>query len=203
MSDSKSSPAHDHETITGTVTSVNFAPKGEVDGLLLDVGGKVVQLNLSPEHAVGAAALVGKSVEATVSPEPKVADHPKGDHPVHKLVSFAGGNGKLEPGHSLKPHEPGHGHPPEKPKHDEGGEAVEVSGKVARINFAKHGEANGVVLDGGDFLHLKPHGMKAAGLEVGHTVTAKGKSRPGATGNRAIDAETVNGAELPAKPAKA
>jgi hypothetical protein len=68
-----------------------------------------------------------------------------------------------------------------------------VVGTVARLNYTRHGEPNGVVLDTGDFVHLKPHGMRAAGLAVGDRVTAAGTVRPLATGGRAVDADEVNG----------
>jgi len=186
--------------LLGIVKDLNFAPKGEVDGLILDVGGATVQVNLPPDRASGASELVGQTVELTVGPEPKAAEHPKGDHPVRKLIAFEGDHAR-SPDHGRKP-------PLEKPKHEHGpGESAEVSGTVRRLNFAKHGEANGVVLDGGDFAHLKPDGMRRAGLKVGQEVTARGKSKPvpteagGGTGARAIEAEVVNGLELgPKKP---
>ena len=49
-----------------------------------------------------------------------------------------------------------------------------VEGVVTRLNYARHGEANGVVLDGGDFLHLKPDGMKRVELKVGQPIKAHG-----------------------------
>ena len=182
-----------HENLRGTVKAVNFAPKGEVDGMILDVGGGVVQVNVPPDQAGHVAGLVGKDIEVTVGPEPKVAEHPKGGHPVHKLVAFGGENQHGQAaGH--KPHPPGH--KPHPPGH---AEPAEVSGKVARLNYAKHGEANGVVLDSGDFIHLKPDGMKKAGLQVGHEVTAKGKATPTQAGAKAVEAEIINGVGLDAK----
>ena len=65
---------------------------------------------------------------------------------------------------------------------------------MARLNFTRHGEPNGVVLDTGDFVHLKPHGLRAAGLGVGDRVTAAGPAKPLAGGaGRAVEAEEVNG----------
>lgn len=63
-----------------------------------------------------------------------------------------------------------------------------VSGTVVRLNFTRHGEPNGVVLDTGDFVHLKPHGLRAAGLKVGDHVTASGDVRPMAAGGSAVEA---------------
>ena len=180
---------HAEETLEGTVKELNFAPKGEVDGLLLDVGGETIQVNLSPDQAAGVGSKVGRPVKLTVGPEPKVAEHPRGEHPVHKLVAFDG-----EAGHPHEPPHPPHGHKAH-PPHGHG-EPVEVSGTVRRLNFAKHGEANGVVLEGGDFLHLKPDGMKKVGLKVGQDVSARGEAKRSPEGVRAIEAEIVNGVEI-------
>lgn len=176
------------ESLTGTVQAFNFAPKGEIDGLLLDVDGKTVQVNIPPDKGPGVERLVGLSIAVVVGPEPKVADHPKGDHPVHKFIAFQGESAEAKPPHKPEPkraHE-GHGHE----------EPIEVSGTVERLNYAKHGEANGVVLNTGDFVHLKPDGMKAAALKVGQEVSARGKATPSQSGKRAIEAEVVNGKEL-------
>ncbi len=170
MSDPKHEGKPGESTLKGTVRAFNFAPKGEVDGLLIDVDGRVVQVNIPPEKARGARQMVGLAVEMVIGPEPKVADHPKGDHPVHKFVAFAGESPAAEPDHEPRP------------KHG--------------LNYAKHGEANGVVLDTGDFVHLKPDGMKAAGLRVGQEVTARGKATASESGKRAIEADVVNGEEI-------
>ncbi|QEH32947.1 hypothetical protein OJF2_14370 [Aquisphaera giovannonii] len=71
-----------------------------------------------------------------------------------------------------------------------------MTGRVARLNFAKHGEANGVVLDGGEFVHLKPDGMKKLALAIGQEVTARGKATSSQAGSLAIEAEAVNGVEI-------
>jgi hypothetical protein len=178
----------EEKTVSGTVKELNFAPKGEIDGLILDVEGESVQVNVPPDQAASIAGLVGQEVALKVGPEPKVADHPKGAHPVHKLIAFQGHHAHVAGG------EPGPKKP--KPKDDHGhghGEPAEVRGTVKRLNYAKHGEANGVVLDDGDFLHLKPDGMKKAGLKVGQQVSAKGHAKPSRSGGRAIEVEVVNG----------
>ena len=67
-------PKNDHpgeETLRGTVQAVNFAPKGEIDGLLLDVDGEAVQVNVPPDRAAGVAKLIGRAVAVKVGPEPK------------------------------------------------------------------------------------------------------------------------------------
>lgn len=173
----------DEQTVRGTVQALNFAPKGEIDAFLIESGGALVQVNLPPHLGPHARTMLGQEVAILTKPEPKVADHPKGDHPV---FAFAGFEGQDEQDTAVEP--PGDGKP--KPKGKPEGTA-EVSGKVERLNYAKHGEANGVVLDSGAFVHLKPDGMKKLGLAVGQDVTAKGPGH-----GDAVDAETVNGVDL-------
>ncbi len=192
MSGSIASAVGGNETLRGTVRALNFAPKGEVAGWMVEVEGTIVQVNIPPDQADLVRDRIGREVEVEVGPEPKVADHPTGDHRVYKIVAGADqskrGPGAGGPGHK----------PPHPPEH---AVSAEVTGHVQRLNYAKHGEANGVVLDTGDFVHLKPDGMKQVGLQVGQPVTARGKGRPTATGGKAIDAEVVNGMELgPKKP---
>ena len=72
----------------------------------------------------------------------------------------------------------------------DGGPAVR--GTVVRFKYARHGAANGVVLDSGDFIHLKPEGMARAGLRIGDAVQAEGDVRPLATGSgQVIEAAKV------------
>jgi hypothetical protein len=74
-----------------------------------------------------------------------------------------------------------------------------VEGTVKRVNFARHGAANGVVLDSGDFIHLKPEGMKKVELKVGDHVTAEGIAALMPLGQRVIEATIVNGVSLSSK----
>jgi hypothetical protein len=167
-------------SVRGTIRGLNFAPKGEVEGFLLDVDGGTVQVNLPPGRAALAARLVGREVVVEVGPEPAAAKHPAGDHPVHQFVKFRD-TPEVE-GLALDS--------------AEGDEVVEVCGTVARLNYAKHGEPNGVVLDTGDFVHLKPEGMRLAGLRVGQEVRARGKGTPPRVKATAIEAGEVNGVAI-------
>ena len=68
-----------------------------------------------------------------------------------------------------------------------------MQGVVKRINYSRDGEANGVVLESGDFIYLKPDGMKKVGLKVGDQVTAEGTATLMPLGQQVIEAKTVNG----------
>jgi hypothetical protein len=166
---------HDPETrvLAGVVRQHNFDPKGGVEGVVLDTATGPVQVNFArgPGSAPATVPPPGTTVRFVVGTDHHAEKHDAGDHPVCEFV--AGAEDGAEPS---------------------GGAVVE--GTVVRLNFARHGEPNGVVLDSGDFVHLKPHGMKQVGLTVGARVTARGASRPTVTGRRAIEATAVNGVEI-------
>ena len=52
-----------------------------------------------------------------------------------------------------------------------------IKGVVASWHLALHGEPNGVILETGEVIHLQPHGMVAAGLDIGSKVNAVGELR--------------------------
>jgi len=58
-------------------------------------------------------------------------------------------------------------------------EAHTVHGRVARLNYARHGEVNGFILDDGTFIHQKPEGAKKHPVRVGDEVDVKGTKRVG------------------------
>jgi hypothetical protein len=123
------------------------------------------------------AVSVGQAVQIAASPEGH--EVPDAEHPVYGLISF-------EPSNGTGPAVDGPSH--------EG--IVRVEGTVSRFNYARHGEPNGVVLDNGDFLHLKPDGMKKVGLRVGQEVAAEGRARLMVLGHRVIEVEVVDGIAL-------
>jgi hypothetical protein len=175
-------PKHDDldaEHLNGIVQAYNFSPKGGVEGLLLTEGDRTVQVNIPPDASLMAAhaAAVGQAVQITASTEGHPV--PDAEHPVYRLISFEPSNGT-----SSAVDEPPH----------EG--IVSVEGTVSRFNYARHGEPNGVVLDNGDFLHLKPDGMKKVELRIGQEVAAEGRARPMVLGHRVIEVEVVDGVAL-------
>ena len=69
-------------------------------------------------------------------------------------------------------------------------------GTVVRINYARHGEPNGVILENGDFIHMKPDGMTLTGLNIGDSVESEGEVQETVLGSRVIEATRVNGIRL-------
>ena len=164
----------DPEVLGGVIVQFNFSPRGGVEGMLLREGDRTVQVNAPPDAwpVMAHAIAIGQETRVAVVPEPESPRHGEGEHPVYRLLSF---NPSEEPG-------------------EDG--PVSVAGVVARFNYARHGEANGVVLEDGDFIHLKPGGMKKLGLRVGQHIAAKGTARHMLMGRRVIEAEVVDGVVL-------
>jgi hypothetical protein len=175
---------HEHklETFHGVLQDFNFSPKGGIEGFLLHSDGRTVQVNVRPEVGFAVVRGIGQNVEATVEPETATAKNVKADHPVYRLVTLTGADRKplifAGPGER---------------------ETVTVHGLVKRINYSRHGEANGVILDSGDFIHLKPEALKRADLKVGDQLTAEGEAGMMPLGQHVVEAKTINGVAVTGK----
>lgn len=165
---------HDPEILGGTIVQFNFSPRGGVEGLLLRNRDRTFQVNVPPDAwpLIGHAVAIGHEARVAAVPEPESPKHGAGEHPVYRLVTLD---------------------PPEESPEDG---PASVAGIVARFNYARHGEVNGVVLEDGDFVHLKPDGVKKLGLRVGQHIEAAGKARRMMMGRRVIEAEIVDGVVL-------
>ncbi|HSU32635.1 MAG TPA: hypothetical protein VLJ11_15485 [Bryobacteraceae bacterium] len=161
-------------TIEGVVEYLNFSPKGSYEALLLKAGKQRVQINFPPEFSeqLGNGVKNGDRVTAEVE---DYDDARKGQHPVYWLLSLAGQKGL----------------------HIGSASGSLIKGKVDRINFAKHGEPNGALLDSGYFVHLKPGGARAVDLKVGQVLEVQGRTKPAAhSPYQVIEADVVNGIDL-------
>ena len=175
------------EKFHGLLQDFNHSSKGGIEGFLLHTDGQTVQVNVTADVGFAVVRGIGQNVEATVEVDSVAVKHGKGDHPVYNLVTLTGNDGKAL-------------------IHSSTGDAdiVTVQGIVKRINYDRHGAANGVVLESGDFIHLTPEGMKRIGLKAGDQVTAEGTSALMPLGQLVIEAKTVNGIDLLSrKPAQA
>ena len=119
----------------------------------------------------GIAAELGPGVLAVPDHSPKTAD---GSHPVYKFESLADAAGQAI----------------EWPEFDAAD--TTIKGVVAALHYARHGEPNGVVLETGEFIHLRPHGMALVGLGVGSKISAVGVERMTVLGTRMLEAHQVN-----------
>lgn len=151
-----------------------YSPKGTVEGVLIDCDGAPAQFVFEAHHPAAAALAALQPGQAVVLEGTAAEPSSKGE-PAHEVFG-------LERLVSVDGHP--HALPAPQP----------VQGRVVRLNYAKHGAPNGVVLDSGDFVHVKPGGFARLGLQVGDTVEAEGEVRPLAGGiGRVMEARTVNG----------
>ncbi|MCZ2498775.1 hypothetical protein GN316_18585 [Xylophilus sp. Kf1] len=191
--------------IEGTFQHLIYSPKGAIEGLLIDSEGAPTQFVTDPQDGsslerLGALragqAVVVEGTEDKPSPKspksPKPSKAPKAPESPEASESTDGGTAhavyRFQRLASVDGEDAG---PPQRP--------AEVSGKVARFNYARHGEPNGFVLDSGDFVHTRPDGFAALGLAVGDDVHAEGPSRPLVDGSgRVVEAHRVNGTAVAA-----
>jgi hypothetical protein len=160
---------------TGTIKALNMSPKGFHEGLLLDTGKTVVQINLPKDDAKIPRDKIAVGAKLTFEVE---AEEPWGEpaHEVFRLVRVVG---------------------------DRSATGVHrFSGKVVALNYALHGEVNGGILDSGEFLHLKPEGAAALGLAEGMKVKGSGELKQAMGGQAVIEASEVNGVPIARKKAK-
>lgn len=170
---------HAHETIDvwaveGRFQQLIYSPKGGIEGLLIDTDGVRTQFVVDPEEPSIADLLVAlRPGQSLVVEGTEAGPSPKGEpaHTVYRFERLASIAGR-----KLDAPEP----------------VASTSGTVVRFNYAKHGAANGVVLDNGDFIHTRPEGFDELGAKVGDKVQAKGAARRLASGNgRAFEADEV------------
>lgn len=164
-------------TIQGQFRHLIYSPHGGVEGVLMGVADGVVQIvfdkhdDASPlafEHLRDGEALVIDAHPA------KPSSKGEAEHPVYDFVRLKSIEGAM----------------PAKRKVAAG---AAYRGVVVRLNYARHGVPNGVVLDSGDFIHLKPDGMAKLGFKVGDRCEADGDAqRLGSDGGWAVEATTVN-----------
>ncbi|MEO6278230.1 hypothetical protein [Roseateles sp.] len=167
------------EFIHGTCQQLLFSPKGAVEGALISMKGSLVQVSASSGKGVALAQATGPGrqlrVLAVPDRSPKAAD---GAHSVFKFKSFADVAGK-----AIKASDAEH-------------VETTIKGVVSAWHFARHGEPNGVMLATGEFIHLRPQGVAAAGLDIGSKVNAVGKLGMTALGTRMLEAHRVNRVDL-------
>jgi hypothetical protein len=167
------------ETLRCLVKAWNFSPKGIVEGLQVEADGYFAQIVFQHEtgNDVARSITIGKTVDLVVETQPLIANA-KPFHTVYRFLS-------MRPSEtSISPAAPSSG---------------TIAGIVARLNYARHGEANGVVLESGDFIHLKPDSMRQIELNIGDHIEADGKIRAMELGGRVIEATTINGVLLKGK----
>jgi hypothetical protein len=160
-----------------------YSPRGGIEGAMLLVDEDELQLVFDPHDAAGTAAFerlrAGARIRVEARPEPASDHHGEPAHHVYALERLVDIDGRAagDPAQDMR--------------------RAPYSGIVVRLNFARHGEPNGFVLDTGDFIHTRPEGMAQLRLGIGDRVEADGEARPLAGGSgRVVEASVVNGRPL-------
>ncbi|MDB5829502.1 MAG: hypothetical protein JWQ73_3722 [Variovorax sp.] len=163
-------------SVEGRFQHLVFSPKGGIEGLMIDTDGVPTQFVTDPHDPAVVDVLSKLRIgQALILEGSERGPSHKGEpeHSVYDFERLVSVDGKA---------------PKAAPRQGD------VVGTVVRLNHAKHGAANGVVLDNGDFVHTRPDGFERLGLKVGDKVRAEGEARPLVTGTgRVIEARTVNG----------
>lgn len=166
--------------ITGTFLQIVYSPRGGVEGFLVDADGETVQFVLDKDDDRSGPLVGGlKAGQAVVVQGAPLPPSPKGEgeHAVRRFARLVSVDGRA----------------PAKAAVAQAG----YSGKIVRLNYARHGAPNGYVLDSGDFVHVKPDGFSRLKLKLGDAVRAEGDAHFLATGGGwAVEAERVNGKKL-------
>lgn len=168
------------EMISGVFRQFLFGPKGGVEGVLLSVKRKIVQVSMSPKEgvAVSHSCKAGKTLRMLGARDNSRRTAAVSTHPVYEFESLADASGeRIE-------------------SRDADANQETIVGSVAALHYAKHGQPNGVVLDTGEFIHMGPEGMALAGLCIGSAVKATGRLGLTVINTRWLDAVQINGIEL-------
>ncbi len=173
--------ANQEESVNGKFQYLIFSPKGSVEGVLLNVDRKPAQIVFARQDAAAPRGFTGlKKGQRVVVQAKRHGPSPKGesDHAVFGFISLTSIDGR-------------------KPAKRAAETPAGFTGVVKRINYARHGEPNGVVLDTGIFVHTKPEGFAALKLKVGDKIRADGAARALQTGGgQVVEATLVNGKRI-------
>jgi hypothetical protein len=172
---------HKAKALRGRIVGFNLSPKGVPEGILLVLAedGETVQINFDPEVAGQVTGVVAEG-QTFIADAIEADAHAEAAHAVFDLISLSDATGRqlFVAAGSAEPD-------------------ISIGGTVVRLNHARRGEVNGGILDSGEFVHLRPHGVKAiGGLCIGQSLVVRGEIRPGWSGHRVIEARTVNGVEI-------
>ena len=163
----------------GACQQLLFSPKGGIDGALVKMKGTVIQVSVTPDKGVALMEVTGPGRQLRVLAVPdRSSKAANGTHPVYKFESFADAAGQ-----AIKTPD---GAPVQ----------TTINGIVEAWHFARHGEPNGVILETGEFIHLRPHGVVAAGLDIGSKVNAVGQLHMTVLGPCMLEAHRVNRIDL-------
>jgi hypothetical protein len=166
------------ETLAGAPAGFNYNPGGVYDSLMLATDVGLVQLNFPAElsEKVVALTVAGSALAAQVRPE-----RSEGQHRVYRLEKLSAGGQELVVAGEAAPE-------------------AEIKGVVKSLNYGRHGETNGFVLENGDFVQLGPKEAARVRLEAGQELTARGRARALPNGKQLLKANMINGVSVKPDP---
>ncbi len=176
-----------NQVLKGQILSYNLSPKGVPEGIILQTADGTVQVNFDSELAGQVTQFATEGQAVVIDARPDAERHADAVHPVFTLLRLSTGsndNAVLV-------------------TKGEAETDITVRGKIIRLNHARRGEINGAILDTGEFVHLRPHGVKAiGGVALGDMLEAQGEVRPGWSGHKVIEASSANGIKIGKPPHK-
>jgi len=171
---------HNHsEMLFGTIRQLLFGTDGGIQGVLLTVKGRTVQVSMSPAEGAALADQLGAGKRMrilAIAALPPVGT--ASAHPLYTFFALSDTGGDPLPLPYTAP-----------------GESL-ITGQVSALHFAPEGEPNGVILDTGELIHVGTAGMAATGLRVGTKIRAIGELGRTSVGGRMLRANQVNGVAL-------
>ena len=177
--------AQSSENVRGSVRSLTTAPRGEIDGAVLD-NGMILHWPPHLEDSFKALAVMGEEVQATGVTEtgPRGDTHFEVTRLTNQRTGAVAENDRRPPPLGRGPRERGRAFL-------RGTETVE--GVVRSFTTAPKGETDGALLDNGTTLHWPPH-LQASFtkvLAVGDRVTATGQRETAPRGERQFEVQLV------------
>lgn len=187
------------EDVQGIVTRFTTAPRGELDGAVLDNG---TWLHWPPHMAdrFASVAKAGDKVRAIGRTE----TGPEGDthFEVETITNTRTNSAVANPDFAVGPPPGPRGRVRPLPPHLAAQRRLAdldcvpesaVNGKVQRLTTAPRGEIDGAILDSGTWLHWPPHlqGEFAAAIKVGDPVRATGQMETGPAGDAHFEVQSV------------
>lgn len=166
-------------SVQGQFEHLVYSPRGDIEGVIITTSGILTQFVFDKHDDAAAARFQHLKAGQPLEVEGRVAEpSPKGEasHHVYHFERLASVGGQ--------------------PSSEEGS-GTRLHGRVARLNYARHGAPNGAVLESGDFIHTKPSGFARVPIRVGDEIDASGPVKPLRDGRGVVmEAERVNGVEL-------
>ena len=168
-------------SIEGSFQHLLYAPNGEIEAVILRSGPRWLQIAIDKRdrQAVSAFESMAPDQMVVVRAAPRAGSGlGRSGYPVYDFSALEFIDGRRAPVSNGRP-------------------VAAFRGRVVRLNYARQGQPNGVVLDTGDFIHTRTEGMARLRLQIGDLVEADGQAQRLAD-NRgwAVEAAHVNGRSL-------